>query len=218
MFTTGKQVANRRKSVQPQWYLPLSRVQDFLLSVAALILLLPLMGILAVLIVIDSPGAGPIFSQTRVGLNGKEFTLYKFRTMHPGAEAELESLLCRNEMVGPAFKMSNDPRVTRVGRLLRRANLDELPQFWNVLKGDMRIVGPRPALPREVALYSHFDRQRLAVMPGMTCYWQIQPRCSRMDFRRWMELDRKYIAEQSFRTDWKIIAATLAALLRMDGM
>ena len=218
MVSTGKQVANRRKELQQQWYKPLSRVQDVFLSAGALILLFPLMVILALLILIDSPGASPFFTQTRVGLNGKHFTLYKFRTMRPGAEQELSGLLCRNEMTGPVFKMQHDPRVTRVGRLLRRTRLDELPQFWNVLKGDMRIVGPRPALPHEVAQYSSFDRQRLTVMPGMTCYWQIQPRCDRMNFHRWMVLDRKYISEQSFVTDWKIIAATLTALLRMDGM
>ncbi len=177
-----------------------------------------MMLVLTVIIWMDSPGASPIFTQTRIGLNGKPFTLHKFRTMYPGAEADLCTLLNCNEMQGPAFKIRNDPRITRVGRLLRRSNLDELPQLFNVLKGDMAIVGPRPALPREVARYSDYARQRLRVLPGMTCYWQIQPYRNRLNFDQWMALDMKYINEQSFLTDGRIMAATLMALLRMDGM
>lgn len=194
------------------------RMQDILLSAAGLLLLWPLMLAVAVIIVIDSPGAGPVFTQTRVGENGRVFTFYKFRSMHPNAEAELESLLQYNEMSGPAFKMHNDPRVTRVGKIIRQTNIDELPQLWNVLKGDMRIVGPRPALPREVARYDDHARQRLQVRPGMTCYWQVQPYRDKLDFDQWMALDMKYIEEQSFLTDWKIIFATLRAVLQRNGI
>lgn len=196
----------------------LRRFRDVFLALVMLVLLWPLMLAAAVLIVLESPGAGPVFAQTRVGLNGKEFTFYKFRTMHPGAESELESLLHQNEMQGPVFKMRDDPRVTKVGRLLRRSSIDELPQLWNVLKGDMSIVGPRPALPREVAQYDEYSRQRLSVIPGMTCYWQVQPDRNSLSFREWLELDLKYIREQSHTVDLKIIARTAVAVLGMNGI
>ena len=168
-------------------------------------------------IVIDSPGAGPIFAQTRVGKDGMPFTLYKFRSMRPNAEAELEGLLGQNEMDGPVFKIRNDPRVTRVGRFLRKSGLDELPQLWNVLRGEMSLVGPRPGLPREAARYDALARQRLRVLPGLTCYWQIQPNRNQLRFEEWMALDIRYLREQSLLTDWKIILATLGAMLRMNG-
>lgn len=218
MAFSGKQRIIQKNFSMAQYYLPLARVRDVFLALGAILVLWPLMLLLAVIIVFDSPGACPVFRQIRVGRNGKEFTLYKFRTMHPNAEVELITLLDRNEMQGPAFKIRNDPRITRVGKLLRRSNLDELPQLFNVLKGDMAIVGPRPALPREVARYSDYARRRLTVMPGMTCYWQIQPYRNRLNFDQWMALDMKYINEQSFLTDGRIMVATLMALLRMDGM
>ena len=199
-------------------YEKLQRIRDIVLSLVALLCLWPLMGIVALIIVIDSPGAGPVFSQTRIGLNGKPFTFYKFRSMHPGAERELEQLLPRNEMDGPVFKIKNDPRVTRFGRFLRRSGIDELPQLWNVLRGDMSLVGPRPALPREVAQYDEFARQRLAVMPGLTCYWQIQPDRNNLPFARWVELDVQYIKDRSFMTDLKILWKTFGAVLRMNGL
>lgn len=197
---------------------PLRRGRDVFLALVMLALLWPLMLVVTVLILMESPGAGPVFAQTRVGLNGKEFTLYKFRTMHPGAESELESLLHQNEMQGPVFKMRDDPRITRVGRLLRRSSIDELPQLWNVLRGDMSIVGPRPALPREVVQYDEYSRQRLSVIPGMTCYWQVQPDRNSLSFREWLELDLKYIREQSHAVDLKIIARTAVAVLEMNGI
>lgn len=193
------------------------RVQDILLSLLALVVLCPVMLLVPVIIVLDSPGASPIFSQTRVGRNGKEFTCYKFRSMRPNAEAYLEDLLQYNEMSGPAFKIKEDPRITRVGKFLRRSSIDELPQLWNVLKGDMSLVGPRPGLPREVAQYDDFAMRRLQVMPGLTCYWQIQPHRNDLSFEEWMQLDVKYIEEQSFLTDWKIIFATFGAVLGMNG-
>jgi lipopolysaccharide/colanic/teichoic acid biosynthesis glycosyltransferase len=198
-------------------YWTLRRAQDIILSAAALLVLWPLMLIVAVCIVIDSPGAGPIFSQTRVGRDGKEFTFYKFRSMHPHAEEKLAELLPYNEMEGPAFKMKDDPRITRIGRFLRMTSIDELPQLWNILKGDMSIVGPRPPLPREVEQYSAYAMQRLIVQPGLTCYWQIQPYRNRLDFDQWVELDIQYIKERSFCTDWKIIFKTVGAVLGMNG-
>ena len=193
------------------------RTQDIVLSVLALAILWPLMLLVAVLIVIDSPGAGPIFSQTRVGRDGKTFKFYKFRSMCPDAEVKLEQLLKFNEMDGPAFKMKDDPRITRIGRIIRRTSIDELPQLWNVLRGEMSIVGPRPALPREVEQYDDYARQRLLVTPGLTCYWQIQPYRNRLSFEEWVDLDVKYIQERSFLTDWKIIFATFGAVLGMNG-
>lgn len=193
------------------------RIQDVVLSVLALsVLWLPML-LMALFIVIDSPGASPIFAQTRIGRDGKPFTLYKFRSMRPHAEKELAELLPYNEMDGPVFKIKNDPRITRVGRFIRRSSIDELPQLFNVLRGDMSIVGPRPGTPREVEQYDDYARQRLIVTPGLSCYWQIQPDRNKLSFEAWMELDVKYIQERSFLTDWKIIFATLGAVLGMNG-
>lgn len=193
------------------------RLQDILLSLLALLVLWPLLLVVAIIIVIDSPGAGPIFSQPRVGRNGKEFKFYKFRSMCPNADKMLDQLLDQNEMEGPVFKIKEDPRITRVGKFIRRTSIDELPQLFNILKGDMSIVGPRPALPREVVQYSDYERQRLYVTPGLTCYWQIQPRRNSLSFYEWLELDLKYIQERSFVTDWKIIFKTFGAVLGMNG-
>lgn len=193
------------------------RFMDVLLSALALAALWPLLLVIAGMILLESPGAGPIFEQTRIGRDGKPFTMYKFRTMVPDAENRRQALLASNEMDGPAFKLKNDPRITRLGRLLRRSGLDELPQLWNVLKGDMSLVGPRPGLPEEVACYDDLAVQRLKVLPGITCYWQIQPQRNTLRFHEWMALDVRYIREQSLRTDWKILIATIAAVWRMDG-
>lgn len=199
-------------------YEKLQRVQDVVLSLLALLCLWPLMLVVAVVIAIDSPGASPIFSQTRIGRDGRPFTFYKFRSMHPNAERELEKLLPYNEMDGPVFKIKGDPRITRVGKFLRRSGIDELPQLWNVLRGDMSLVGPRPGLPREVAQYDDYARQRLRVKPGLTCYWQIQPDRNSLSFARWVELDVQYIKDRSFLTDWKIILKTFRAVWGMNGI
>lgn len=193
------------------------RFQDVVLSLLALLVLWPLMLIVSLIIVIDSPGAGPIFTQTRVGRDGKTFKFYKFRSMRPNAEAELASLLAQNEMEGPAFKIRKDPRITRFGHVIRRTSIDELPQLLNVLRGEMSIVGPRPPLPREVEQYDDYARQRLLVTPGLTCYWQIQPRRNKLSFQEWVALDVKYINERSFLTDWKIIFKTVGAVLGLNG-
>ena len=197
------------------WFL--RRFQDVVLSVLALLVLWPFMLIVALVIVIDSPGASPIFAQTRIGRDGKPFTFYKFRSMKPNAEAELEQLLQFNEMEGPTFKIKEDPRITRVGRFIRMSSIDELPQLWNVIRGDMSLVGPRPGLPREVEQYDDYARQRLLITPGLTCFWQIQPNRNDLSFDQWVELDIQYINQRSFFTDWKIIFATFGAVLGMNG-
>ena len=193
------------------------RTQDIILSLLALIFLSPLMLVIALAIVIDDPGAGPIFSQTRVGRGGKTFKFYKFRSMCPNAEDKLDELLKQNEMDGPAFKIKNDPRITRVGHFIRKTSLDELPQLWNILKGDMSIVGPRPPLPREVEQYTAYELQRLYITPGLSCYWQIEPNRNDLSFDEWVALDIKYIQERSFLTDWKIIFKTFKVCLLGHG-
>ena len=198
-------------------YWVLRRAQDIVFSLLALILLAPLALLISLAIVLDSPGDGVIFRQRRVGRDGKLFWLYKFRTMCPDAEKRLNELLKLNQMDGPVFKIKGDPRITRVGRFLRKTSLDELPQLLNVLRGDMSIVGPRPALPREVELYSDYQRQRLYVTPGLSCYWQIAPHRNEMSFDEWVALDLKYIQERSFWVDWKIIFLTVRAMLMKYG-
>ena len=198
-------------------YWVLRRAQDIVFSLLALILLAPLALLISLAIVLDSPGDGAIFRQRRVGRDGKLFWLYKFRTMCPDAEEQLNELLSQNQMDGPVFKIKGDPRITRVGRFLRKTSLDELPQLLNVLQGDMSIVGPRPALPREGELYSDYQRQRLYVTPGLSCYWQIAPHRNEMSFDEWVALDLKYIQERSFWVDWKIIFLTVRAMLMKYG-
>ncbi len=213
-----KELLNRETVLEnSRRYWAFRRTQDVILALSALAVLWPLMLLTALLIVLDSPGAGPIFVQNRVGRDGKEFRFYKFRSMHPNAEEKLAELLQYNEMDGPAFKMKNDPRVTRLGQFLRKSSIDELPQLWNVLRGEMSIVGPRPGLPREVEQYDDYARQRLMITPGLTCYWQIMPYRNRLSFEEWVDLDIKYIRERSFLTDWKIILATFGAVLGMNG-
>ena len=198
-------------------YWVLRRGQDIFFSALGLLILWPLMAILALVIYIDDPNGSPFFSQIRCGRDGKLFKMHKFRSMYVDAEERLAEILKDNEMDGPAFKMKDDPRITRVGRLIRKTSLDELPQLWNVLIGDMSIVGPRPALPREVEQYTAEQKQRMYVTPGLTCYWQIQPRRNDISFDEWMELDLKYIQERSFLVDWKIIFKTFLAVIRKEG-
>ena len=199
-------------------YLRIKRIQDILLSALLLTVLSPFLAFIALAVVFDDPHGSPIFIQTRCGQKGKEFRLYKFRTMYMGAEQRLKELLPYNEMVGPAFKIRNDPRITRLGRLLRASGIDELPQLVNVLKGDMSIVGPRPPLPREVAKYTAYQRRRLEVKPGLTCFWQVHPARNSLDFDSWVKLDLRYIKEQSWWLDWKLIFLTVGAMIRRDGL
>lgn len=213
-----KQILDRDFELQRnKKYWRLRRTQDILISVIALIALLPVIIILAILIYLDDPKGSPIFSQTRCGRDGKEFKFYKFRSMHVNAEEQLEELLAYNEAAEPAFKMKNDPRITRIGKFIRKTSLDEIPQLWNVLRGEMSLVGPRPPLPREVAQYDEYQMQRLYVTPGITCYWQIQPKRNDLSFDEWMALDILYIKERSFITDWKILFGTIRAVLEAEG-
>lgn len=217
-YSPAQELMDREEILRKgKWYWKLRRIQDVVLSVIALAVLWPLMLITALVIVIDSPGASPIFVQTRVGRDGKLFQFYKFRSMCPNAEEKLEELLKYNEMDGPAFKMQEDPRITKVGRFIRKSSIDELPQLINVLRGEMSIVGPRPPLPREVEQYDSYAMQRLLITPGLTCYWQIKPYRNRLSFEEWVDLDVQYIKDRSFLTDWKIILATFGAVFGMNG-
>lgn len=213
-----KPLLNRKEQLQSKrLYWICKRIQDIILSSIALIILSPLLLIISLAIYIDDPHGSPIFTQIRVGRDGKLFKFYKFRSMCVNAESMLDRLLEKNEMDGPAFKIKDDPRITRVGKFIRKTSIDELPQLWNILKGDMSIVGPRPPLPREVEQYDAYQRQRLFVTPGLTCYWQIQPSRNELSFDEWIDLDVKYIQERSFLVDWKIIFKTFGAVLGMRG-
>jgi exopolysaccharide biosynthesis polyprenyl glycosylphosphotransferase len=195
--------------------LVVKRAVDLTLSLFVFLLTLPIQVLAAIAIRLSS--SGPIFfQQMRCGLNGRHFTLVKFRTMESGAEEKLHEISHLNEMSGPVFKASNDPRRTMVGRLLRRLSIDELPQLWNVIVGDMSLVGPRPPLPEEVSRYEPWQRRRLSMKPGLTCLWQISGR-SEVDFDRWMELDLKYIDTWTPMLDLKILAKTVPAVLLGRG-
>ena len=185
------------------------RCFDIVLAVLALTILFAPLLIIALVIVIDSPGASPIFVQKRVGKNGRVFNFYKFRSMVPNAESMLKNLLDKNEMTGPVFKMKEDPRITRIGKFIRSCSIDELPQLINIIKGDMSFVGPRPAIVREVEQYTDREKQRLCIIPGLTCYWQIQPKRNDLSFEEWLDLDLKYIRERNFFLDIKIIFAII---------
>ena len=199
-------------------YLVCKRAFDIAASFCALVVLSPVFLIIYLIIYLDDPHGNPIFSQIRIGKNGKAFRFYKFLSMVVNAEDLLAGLQNQNEMSGPAFKMKNDPRVTKVGRFIRKTSLDELPQLWNVLKGDMSLVGPRPPLPNEVEQYTEEQKKRLSVTPGLTCYWQVQPSRNDLDFGEWFELDMKYLRERSMKTDIKIIFQTILVVLHMEGV
>ena len=190
------------------------RFSDFLIAIAGLILLAPVMALVALLIRITSPGPA-IFRQERCGLNGRRFMFYKFRSMCNNAEELRATLEERNER-RTVFKMRNDPRLTPIGRWLRKFSVDELPQLWNVMRGDMSIVGPRPPLPDEVGQYERWQRRRLRMRPGLTCLWAISGRDS-VDFDTWMKLDMQYIDQWSLALDWKIILRTIPRVLSGKG-
>ena len=193
------------------------RLFDIFFATIILLGFLPLMIIIAIIICIDDPSAGPFFKQKRVGRHGEEFYMYKFRTMRPDAEKILEQLKEKNEMEGPVFKMKEDPRITRVGKILRKLSLDELMQFFNVLKGDMTLVGPRPPLPREVEFYTEYQKLRLIVTPGLTCTWQIHKNRNDVPFDEWVEMDLNYIQNRTFLGDILIMLRTPIVMLSATG-
>lgn len=195
-----------------RWELSVKRLFDIVVSFVFLIIFSPLYLLIALLIKFTSKG-DIIFRQRRVGLNGRQFSLYKFRSMHENAEQELAELKQFNEMSGPVFKMKNDPRVTSVGKYLRRFSLDELPQFWNVFIGDMSLVGPRPPVPGEVSLYERKSRRRLSMRPGLTCIWQVSGRNKIDDFESWVKLDLEYIDNWSLYNDFVLLFRTIPVVL-----
>ena len=191
-------------------YEVIKRLMDIMLSAIGLIILSPILLVVAILIKIDSKG--PIFfKQKRVGLYGKEFDMYKFRSMVVNAEELKEKLEKQNEMSGPMFKIADDPRITKVGKFIRKTSIDELPQLWNVIKGDMSLVGPRPSLPKEVAQFEPWMEERFKVKPGLTCYWQVGGR-NNIDFENWMKLDIKYVQERTLAIDIMLIFKTFFVL------
>jgi len=197
------------------WQLVLKGLMDYSVASAVILICLPLFAVVAVLIKLTS--AGPVFfTQERVGMNKRRFTLYKFRTMVANAEELRKDLEELNEADGPVFKIKHDPRITRIGKFLRRTSIDELPQLFNVLKGDMSLVGPRPPLATEVEDYAWSDRKRLSMKPGITCLWQVSGR-SELSFEKWMELDQQYVDNWNIWLDVKILLKTVPAVLFAKG-
>ena len=196
---------------QGKLYLFLKRSLDIFASLAGLIVLSPLFLIVAFAIKIEDPKGSVFFSQQRCGKDNKLFPMYKFRSMVSNAEELLDELKEMNEMDGPVFKIKEDPRITKVGKFIRKTSIDELPQLLNVLKGDMSLVGPRPAIPHEVAEYNEYQMQRLLVKPGLTCIWQVSGR-NTIGFDEWIEMDLKYIKTRSFLLDLKLIFKTVGVL------
>ena len=192
-------------------YLFFKRAMDIIGSLCGIILLSPLLIIVALAIKIEDPKGSIFFSQQRCGKDNKLFPMYKFRSMVSNAEELLEELMEHNEMDGPVFKIKEDPRITRVGKFIRKTSIDELPQLFNILIGHMSIVGPRPAIPHEVAEYSHYHKQRLLVKPGLTCIWQVSGRNS-IGFDEWMEMDLEYIEKRDLWMDIKLIFKTVGVL------
>lgn len=196
----------------------IKRVFDFVVSLVFLVVFSIFYIIVAIIVAVSDGKGKPFFVQERVGKDGKTFKLYKFRTMCVDAEAKKAELMKFNESDGPAFKMKDDPRITKVGKVLRKTNIDELPQMLNILKGDMSFVGPRPPLPKEVAQYSETDKLRLLVKPGLTCYWQASRNRNDISFEEWMHLDRQYIQDRSVGVDLKLIFKTIGVIIKhRDG-
>jgi len=196
-------------------YLHVKRGIDILGASIGLVLASPVMLLAAIAIKLDSPG--PVFfEQIRSGLYGRSFSMYKLRTMVRNAEARRDEIQHLNEMDGPVFKIRHDPRITRVGRLLRMFSIDELPQLWSVLSGEMSLVGPRPPIPAEVRLYETAERRRLSMRPGLTCLWQISGR-NDVEFDEWIKLDLQYIDTWSLWNDVKIVLLTVPVVLGGGG-
>ena len=215
---TGIRILDREQELRShRGYWVLRRGQDIILSGIGLVILSPLLLFTAIIIFLDDPHGSPIFKQARCGRDGKLFDMYKFRSMYVDAEKRLKNLEVSGQMEGPVLRIQNDPRITRVGSFIRKTSIDELPQLWNIFKGDMSSVGPRPALPREVELYEEVWKQRMYITPGLTCYWQVAPNRDDISFDDWMAMDMKYIEERSFWVDWKIIFMTVKAIVGKQG-
>ncbi len=213
----GEPVLYYRAQAAPRSHLVIKQVIDYVGAIVLLVIFAPIIVLVALTIRITS-GAPVLYTQNRAGLNGRPFTLFKFRTMTVDAEKRQAELAGRNEMTGPVFKVREDPRVTRLGRILRRHSLDELPQLWNVLRGEMSLVGPRPLPVDEVARFDdHAHRRRLSVRPGLTCLWQISGRNDIADFNDWVRLDLDYIDQWSLWLDLKILVATIPVMLLGRG-
>ncbi|UAK16372.1 sugar transferase [Sporolactobacillus terrae] len=211
-FNIGTDAQDLKKKVESQHaYLITKRLIDMIGAILGIIFLSPVFIIVSILIKVEDPRGPVIFKQIRVGKNGQTFKIFKFRSMVTNAEQLLGQLLDQNETTGAMFKMKNDPRVTRIGHFIRKTSIDELPQLFNVLKGTMSLVGPRPPLPREVDNYSNYDRQRLLVTPGCTGLWQVSGR-SNVGFKKMVELDLQYVQSRSFLYDMKIILKTILML------
>lgn len=198
-------------------YWTAKRLLDIVCSLGAITVFSPIMLAAAIAIKIDDPKGGIFFKQTRLGRHKQPFKMYKFRTMVSNADELKKQMMAQNEKDGPVFKIKNDPRVTRVGRFLRKSGIDEIPQFFNVLKGDMSIVGPRPPLPEEVAQYSKYHEMRLSVTPGITCIWQIQKNRDDIGFERWVDMDVSYIGTRSIAQDIRIMLGTAQTMLFARG-
>ena len=200
------------------FYSFVKRLFDFIVSLLFVIVFSPFSLVIMLIISLSDMKGKPIFVQDRVAKNGKIFKLYKFRTMCIDAEDQKASLREQNEADGPAFKIKDDPRITKIGGFLRKTNIDELPQMINILIGNMSFVGPRPTIPEEVAQYSETDKLRQLVTPGLTCYWQASKNRNDIPFDEWMALDRKYIEDRGFLLDLKLIFRTIAAVFKdRDG-
>ena len=198
-------------------YCAIKRLFDIAFSLLIIVLFSWLFLLTAIAIKIDDPSGPVFFGQDRVGRDGKRFRMWKFRSMCADAEAKLAELQTKNEKDGPVFKMADDPRITRVGRVIRKTSIDELPQFFNVLIGQMSVVGPRPALPKEVDTYTQRQNQRLLVKPGMTCYWQTRRNRDSISFAEWVELDLLYIRKCSAWSDFKLVIQTIGVVLTAQG-
>lgn len=201
---------------QAPWKRRLKRWIDIAGSAAALVLVSPILALIAILVYLFD-GRPVLYRWRVVGKNGSPFTSWKFRTMVPSADALKESLLVSNEMRGPVFKMRDDPRITPLGRKLRRYSLDELPQLWSVLKGDMSLVGPRPPLVSEYEQFSDWQKRKLSVTPGLTCLWQISGRNEINDFDDWVRMDLQYIQQWSIAEDFRIMLRTVEVVFRGRG-
>ena len=212
----NNEISLQIKTNTGRFYLTSKRIIDIILSIIGLLCLSPLMIVIIILIKLEDWKGQVIFKQIRVGEMGKPFYIYKFRSMVSNAEERKGELIEKNEANGPVFKMRDDPRVKRIGKFIRKTSIDELPQLFNVLKGEMSLVGPRPPLPQEVELYTKYQWQRLTVVPGLTCYWQVNGR-SNIQFDQWIDMDLQYICDRSLWVDIKLILKTIFVLLGSKG-